>query len=94
METKKFNYSEVIELYAARRGMNLTELFRRAGIGKSTYYKSRAQNKFNTEVLERIAKALEVEVADLVKPPKSSNEMQKEIDEIKNRLNDIKRRLD
>jgi len=83
-----------IERIAKRKGLSIEKLLKIASINNSSYYHMKRNNKFSTETLEKLAKALNVSVADLVrdkneKEIENADEALKDFDEIRKKLDDF-----
>lgn len=85
------NYSINIEKIAKRRGLTIQQMLENSGVNSSSYYKMKNNNKFTTETLEKLANALNVEVADLVKKwnKDDKKEMLNDFEKIRDKLDDF-----
>jgi len=83
------NYSSNIEYFRKLRGFTKDELYKRSGVSKSAYIYAFNNNSFTTKSLEKLAKALDVSVIDLVKD-KGADENKAALDD----MSEIKKKLD
>ncbi len=85
------NYRSNIEYYMQLRGFKKVDLFTKAEMSRSSFDDMMKRNSFSTNNLEKLAKALDVTVADLVKDRSvdKKQEALKDISEIKKRLDEF-----
>jgi len=85
------NYRSNIEYYMELRGFKKVDLFTAAEMSRSSFDDMMKRNSFSTKNLEKLASALNVSVADLVKDRNEDNnkEAKKDFEDIKKRIDDF-----
>lgn len=93
MENNNIDFGYIIEYWCVKSGMTIRDLLEKSNVWRSTYYNSKSKKKFNTQILQKFADVLGVDIVDLVRYPKDVTEMQIEIEAIRERLKEIKNKL-
>jgi hypothetical protein len=88
----KINYVENIGYFRKKAKLSILKMCELSSVPISSYNDMAKRNSFSTQVLEKFAYTLNVQVSDLVKSdqvPEPNNDLRKDFDKIKEALGEF-----